>query len=299
MFTGKIEYKEDYDLKFQLGHLVINVLYITYEPPRPTWTVKNHSHSSFEFHFIPSGKGTLHVGTKKYDITPGCFYLTGPEVFHRQETNPEDPMSEFCINLELKQLKRKSRKTNYFIQSEVDQLLQIFTQNPFWFGPDAYNMADLCKQILLELGRPRIGSYSVVQNLITQIVVSAARCITGDAEPNYTLPKKIVNDRRREIVDDYFRLHLAARKSPKQLARLIGVSVRQLNRILLQYYALTFAEKLRYHRIENAKILLVSTDWPVKKIAEEVGFTNVSYFHKMFRQMVHMTPNEYRESADR
>lgn len=298
MFTGRIEYKDNLDLKFQFGNLIINVLYITYQPPTPTWNVINHSHSSYELHFIPSGKGTLLVGKKKYDIKPGYFYLTGPEVFHQQETNPAEPMSEYCINLELKQLKRKSRKTNYFIQSEVDQLFHIFTCNPFWFGADAYNIADLCKQILLELDHPRIGCYSIVQNLISQIVVKTARCITGDAEPNYSLPRKILNDRRRDIVDDYFRLNLAASKSPKILASRIGVSIRQLNRILIQYYAMTFSEKLRHHRIENAKVLLNSTDWTVNKIAKEVGYADAGYFHEVFREVVKQTPIEYRESAE-
>jgi mannose-6-phosphate isomerase-like protein (cupin superfamily)/AraC-like DNA-binding protein len=255
MFAKRIEYKDNLDLKFQLGNLIINVLYLTYQPPAPNWSVKNHFHSSYELHFIPSGRGTLHVGKRVYDITPGCFYLTGPEVFHQQKTNPAEPMSEYCINLELRQLKRKSRKTNYFIQNEVDQLYHIFTGNPFWFGSDTYSIADLCKQMLLELDNPRIGCYSVVQNLISQVIAKAARCITDDAEPNYSLPKKIVNDRRMDIVDDYFRLNLAADKSPEALAALIGVSVRQLNRILIQYYAMTFSEKLRHHRIENAKVL--------------------------------------------
>ncbi|CAG7654325.1 AraC family transcriptional regulator [Paenibacillus allorhizosphaerae] len=299
MFTERIEYKDDLDLKFQLGNLIINVLYITYQPPTPTWSVKNHSHSSLELHFIPFGKGTLQVGKRTYDITPGCFYITGPEVFHQQKTNPDEPMSEFCINIELKQLTRKSRKTSYFIQSEVDQLFHIFTCNPFWFGDDTENIAELCKQIMLELNNPRIGCYSVVQNLISQIVAKAARCITGDAEPNYSLPKKIVNDRRRDIVDDFFRLNPAASKSHKTLASRIGVSIRQLNRILIQYYGMTFSEKLRHHRIENAKVLLNSTDWTVKKIAEEVGFADTGYFHEMFREVVKLTPTEYRESVER
>jgi len=298
MFSGNITYKDNLDLKFQLGHLIINVLYITYQPPEPTWRVKNHTHSSHEFHFIPAGRGTLHVGHKTYDITPGCFYLTGPDVFHQQETNPAEPMSEYCINLELKQLKPKSRKSAYFIQSEVDQLIHIFTCRPFWFGDDAYHIADLCKQILLELEHPRLGCYTVVQNLISQMLVKAARCITGDTDPDYALPGKIVNDRRRDIVDDFFRLELAAPKSPVQLAARIGVSVRQLNRILMQYYSMTFTEKLRYHRVENAKVLLKSKPWTVKKIAEEVGYADAGYFHESFREVVGRTPNEYRRSTE-
>lgn len=47
--------------------------------------------------------------------------------------------------------------------------------------------------------------------------------------------------------------------------------------------------------IMDAKTQLKSTDFPVKKIAFELGFENMSFFNKYFRQHVGMTPQDYRE----
>jgi hypothetical protein len=43
------------DIKFQIGNIIINILNISYEPPRPSWYYKNLAHSGFELHFIPEG----------------------------------------------------------------------------------------------------------------------------------------------------------------------------------------------------------------------------------------------------
>ena len=46
----------------------------------------------------------------------------------------------------------------------------------------------------------------------------------------------------------------------------------------------------------KARQLLASTVRPVNQIAMEAGYTNFSYFTKLFRKNTGMTPNEYRKS---
>ena len=52
-------------------------------------------------------------------------------------------------------------------------------------------------------------------------------------------------------------------------------------------------------RMEKAKELLLATELPVSRVAMEVGFTNFSYFSKMFRTYTGSTPNEYRSRKKR
>lgn len=46
----------------------------------------------------------------------------------------------------------------------------------------------------------------------------------------------------------------------------------------------------------KARQLLSTTARPVNQIAVEAGYTNFSYFAKLFRKTTGMTPNEYRKS---
>jgi AraC-like DNA-binding protein/mannose-6-phosphate isomerase-like protein (cupin superfamily) len=298
MHTAKVVFRDNLDLKFQWGNMIVNVLCIAFQPANPTWNVKLHAHSSYELHFIPAGRGTLRVGKETYPIASGVFYLTGPDVYHQQETDPDDPMCEYSLNFEVKQYKSRFRNVNDFVQGEVEQLFGTFERHPFWFGRDTQHMTDHCREIIDELSAVQPGCYSAVQNLVSQIIIKAARNITEmSAErsvPSDALPRKIIDDRRRNIVDDFFRNPVRKNKSPVVLAERIGVSVRQLNRIIQEYYGMTFTDKLKHHRIEHAKLLLISTDLSVKKIAHEVGFTDPGYFHKVFKESVRSTPQEYK-----
>lgn len=48
-------------------------------------------------------------------------------------------------------------------------------------------------------------------------------------------------------------------------------------------------------RVEQAKKLLLSTDFSFQKIATAIGCTSVQYFYKLFKKETGMTPSEYQQ----
>jgi len=65
-------------------------------------------------------------------------------------------------------------------------------------------------------------------------------------------------------------------------------------RCMQQVFGVTPLEYLTQYRVEQAKLMLINTDAPVSRIAEEVGFTHVSYFTQCFAKSEGMTPSAYR-----
>ncbi|MCR8635429.1 helix-turn-helix transcriptional regulator [Paenibacillus radicis (ex Xue et al. 2023)] len=55
-------------------------------------------------------------------------------------------------------------------------------------------------------------------------------------------------------------------------------------------------EYLMRYRLEQAKLLLLQTDLPVARIAENVGFNQPSYFSSSFVKYEGLTPRDYRRS---
>ena len=62
---------------------------------------------------------------------------------------------------------------------------------------------------------------------------------------------------------------------------------------------MTYKDYLILLRITEAKRLLVTTDAPVSKIGELVGYSNVNNFIKIFRERMHTTPLQYRLARGR
>ena len=48
-------------------------------------------------------------------------------------------------------------------------------------------------------------------------------------------------------------------------------------------------------RIENAKDLLARTRMDVASVAQAVGYTDIKYFTRLFRQLTSLTPSDYRK----
>jgi len=56
-----------------------------------------------------------------------------------------------------------------------------------------------------------------------------------------------------------------------------------------------FNEELRRKRLEVAGRMLLNSQRSVTKIAEEVGFNTLHYFHRAFLEKFGMTPSVYRK----
>ena len=57
----------------------------------------------------------------------------------------------------------------------------------------------------------------------------------------------------------------------------------------------SFTKYLINYRMEKAEELLLTTDDQIKQISLQVGYEDYSQFVKMFRKMVLMSPQEYRQ----
>ena len=49
-------------------------------------------------------------------------------------------------------------------------------------------------------------------------------------------------------------------------------------------------------KMEEAELLLVTTDCSVKQVALRLGYEDGSYFNKLFKKYAGMTPQQYREA---
>jgi signal transduction histidine kinase/DNA-binding response OmpR family regulator len=73
----------------------------------------------------------------------------------------------------------------------------------------------------------------------------------------------------------------------------IGMSRMQLHRKLKSLLGVSSTEFLRNERLKISAELLKQSNGNISEIAYAVGFNDVSYFSKCFREMYHCTPTEY------
>lgn len=84
--------------------------------------------------------------------------------------------------------------------------------------------------------------------------------------------------------------------SVKSIARHFSVSTSYLGRIFRDNTQTTIMDTLQNMRIQKACGLLSSTTLSVQDIAERVGYSDVTYFIRMFKKQIQTTPLQYRKS---
>lgn len=294
MDKNKSSHFMDLNFKLAFGNIIINILYINYEPSISGWGYGNHSHSGYELHFIPKGYGNLKIMDKTYNIIPGTLYLTGPGVYHEQEAAFSDPMCEYCLNFEFNVVPDNKNTNELYIKSEINSILHVLKNTNFWFGKDIFKSSELFDKVISELETKRIGYYLFIQNLVSQIILNAIRCFDENKVSDYYIPRKVPDDLRRFVIDNYLE-HFTSDSSLNELAKIINISIRQLNRIMKDYYSMGFKEKLIANRLHYAANLLLNTNYPIQYISERSGFTSVSYFNRAFKKYYTMPPSKFRK----
>jgi AraC-like DNA-binding protein len=82
--------------------------------------------------------------------------------------------------------------------------------------------------------------------------------------------------------------------SMTQLAEVAALSVSGLHRLFKRHTRQTVNEYVSQLKIGKACSLLISTGMPISRIADQVGYENLSPFNRQFREIKGMTPREFR-----
>ncbi|HMB99707.1 MAG TPA: ATP-binding protein [Flavobacteriaceae bacterium] len=104
------------------------------------------------------------------------------------------------------------------------------------------------------------------------------------------LDLKLVKNLQVLILDDKNKLSI------NQLAKKLYISRAQLHRKLIALTGMSTTQYINYIKIEKAKYLLSTTNLTVKEIAYSIGFQSTTYFSKVFKKELGITPDSFRNS---
>lgn len=76
-----------------------------------------------------------------------------------------------------------------------------------------------------------------------------------------------------------------------------GISEAKISAIIKNKSGLTFKQFLNKLRLTESKRLLLETDLQVSEIAYKVGYSNVSHFNRIFKEVELCTPNDFRKQT--
>ena len=258
-----------------------------------TGHVKMHSHSiaSYEIHYIESGQGILRLRSDEYMLEQGTFFLTGPGIAHEQITMSEEPMEEIVMYYTVPLVcgDGENRKR----EKKREPWLEHLLSQRFWIGEGPREVWEPFRRIVSEVQDKPPGYRTLVPLLAGELFISLGRLYqTGGTETGETYVPCSEEAKYLQIerifLDDP--VHITIGK----LAGELGLSVRQVQRLMKSHYGITFRQMQMENKLELVCRLLEEKEYSLEDIAERTGFSSADYMGYCFRQKYGISPGKYR-----
>lgn len=190
-----------------------------------------HSKNSYELHFITGGSGRLITDTAEYELAAGDFFVTGPNVYHAQNTDKNDPIRDIFIMLQAVNADKANAVASAFLETHF-----FYSEN-----------FDLSTAVLIadEYGAKKIDYKSVISGLSMKLLADITRLLLPDSFTENASPENL-NDRRFIIIEQEFLFN--PKPTLTELSNKLGICERQTQRLLKKYYGKGFREKKKESR---------------------------------------------------
>lgn len=138
----------------------------------------------------------------------------------------------------------------------------------------------------------------IVYERLEEILSGIQKKILIKEKTRMDLPEAIED--QNQIVERVKKLileNLSADLQRDELATMVHVSPGYLGRIFKKETGVSLTDYITKKRVAMAKQLLTKTSLSITDISNRVGINYASYFTKLFKEQIGMTPQEYRQSG--
>ncbi len=258
---------------------------------------KLHQHPEVQLTVLFDGIGNLIVGDYIGRFRPGELYLLSPNIPHvfrndkvyYTENTSKRAYSESIfydvsiITSKFSGIEEFGRVIEFF--ESLNGCYRVFDDSSF------------IKSRIMKLrdigGLSRIIiSLEILHYLITRPVLH--RLNKADILLHYSMKEgKRMDNVVRFLIDESHR-----KISLSEAAEVASMNKEAFCRFFRERTRKTFTEFLNEIRIKKACELLLNKDMTISQVASESGFTNLSYFNRVFRKINGKTPKEFRNTID-
>lgn len=265
-------------LDFGIGKITVSMDRALCRTKR-AWNSGRHVSSSYELHMVLTGAAEFGMQDHLFLLQEDRGILLSPGHPHYARSFP-GAFERFYVHF---QLEGKRLIQAMFPDGEP---CKIFMVSPQTREAARLILSELAEEKSLSQKAIRAGFHLLFVYLLRDLGLEMEKSGSGEVHEEI---------RRRNAIDTFFGSQMPFGCSKERLARELGVSERQLGRILQELYGKNFREMLLQSRMENAAWMLRSQDVPVKNVARALKYASEVAFCQAFHEWHGMTPSEYRK----
>lgn len=247
----------------------------------PFW----HHHPEIELTLIKTGEGTRFVGDNISSFTDGDLILLGKYLPHHwvSSTSNSGVLQEAIVIQFLEK--------NLFKHSEFFPLAKLFQRAQYGLNfknPDTITI-DKIKAL------PNLTPAEQILSTLQILLELSHQNYDRLSSKTYQSKTSTAQSEKIDLITKYALDNLNRPISISEVANLSFMTPPSFCRWFKKQVGNTFTSFLNKARIESACQHLLISDSPINEIARKVGFDNVIYFNRVFKEFKHQTPKSFRE----
>ena len=238
------------------------------------------------------GNSKVHYADKVVEVHKQALSFSNPHIPYKWEHLDNIRKGFFCIF-----------NQHFFHQYGDLNQYSVFQPN----GTHIFELTDeqvnkvqgIYERMFEEINSDYLHKYDVLRTLVFELLHFAMKM-----QPSAEMDRKAVHaaqristlflellERQFPIDDNHQTVNL---RSASDFARQLNVHVNHLNRAVKETTEKTTTQLIAERFLQEAKILLKHSAWPVSEIAYALGYTEVTHFNNFFKKHVQLSPLKFR-----
>lgn len=232
----------------------------------------------------------LTKGSFRHQIESTPFMVTAPAVLianygHTTAINEVDKSAEgYCVLIKEQAMNSILREQEILNIFNIAPLLELTAAD----SNDLHSMLDLLYKEIHDKEPYKQYYESIFKTVLLKIIK------LSDAHKSLVRKQEIAISFKQLVYLDFFK-----EKSVTYYADKLAVSTNYLNRCVSTVFKKSTKQIILEVAIMHSQLLLAETNKTIANIAYELAFEDPSYFARLFRKLVGITPTAYRSNAKR
>lgn len=249
----------------------------------------NHFHGYYEIYYLISGERYYFIKNRTYRVHSGELVLVEANQIHKTYEADTEPHERLLIELEEEFIVGLNK---FFDQMDLRQALlgkngviSVTEQEKPYIESLLFGIAD-------DLVYKKPGYDGLLKARLVQLLLYMIRKSDGNSINQNSLNS--TQHQKVHEVADYLSSHFDQNIPLDNLSEHFYVSKYYLCRIFKEVTGFTINEYTNLVRVREARKMLLYTDSSMTQIAEKLGFDSVTYFGRVFKTYIFMSPMHFR-----
>lgn len=243
---------------------------------------------------LVNGHSKIHYADQCIEVTGSALVFTNPMIPYHWERVDEQQSGYVCIFTEAFFSRFGGIKAYPVFQSADAAVINLGQEDILFYN-------GLFTKMLTELEGDYAFKYDFLRTMLLEVVHSAQKMVPATGQPHAgSNAAERITALFAELLERQFPIELSNQviqlNSPSAFARQLNIHVNHLNKALKETTGQTTSQLIGERIVQEAKILLKSTNWTVNEIAWGLGFEEPNHFSSFFRNAAGITPRQFRQT---